>query len=131
MRELQRKQRVKKLIYSWPSLLLLVILSALLLKGAIGIFSKEHQTRVLVKDLESKAENLYNREEFLNLEIEKLRTQEGIIEEIKRKFSVTRRGEYVAIIVNEKSALPATGTTTLEWLKKLWQGIIPSLWRDK
>ena len=127
MDELQRKQRSKRLLYSIPSLCLLTILTFLLAKGALGVLGKERDSADRINLLEAKAAVLTGRQTELEEGIEKLKTEEGITEEIKQKFSVERAGEHVAIIVDEREKASSTGV--LE--EKSWWGKVKSLWSPK
>ncbi len=129
MEELQRKQRTKKILYSLPSLLLLSLLTVLFAKGAVTIFSKERESSHKVSELEAKVAQLENREGELKTDIEKLETPEGIVEEIKEKFSVSQEGEHVAVIVEESSHKTLTSTTTVEMIKNWWQKT-KKFWRE-
>ncbi len=129
MRELQRKQKIKRILYSIPSLILFAVLCFFLVKGVIGIMGKERESRERVRELEDRAEMLVSRESELEGEIARLQTEEGIKEEIKEKFSVTHDGEYVAIIVDEKGKSTTTSTSTVEWLKNSWQKV-KNLWKS-
>ncbi|MDO8565284.1 MAG: septum formation initiator family protein [bacterium] len=123
MKELQRRQYIKRLVYSWPALVLLVLVAFFLAKGAVGMIAKERQSAGRVAELDAKATALALREQSLEAGIAKLGTEEGILEEIKDKFSVTREGEYVAIIVDEKSKDKSAENKEI-WYKKLWNAII-------
>ena len=129
MRELQRKQQFKRLLYSYPSLILLLIICFFLVKGAFGIMRIERESARKVEVLESEATELALREGHVKGEIERLKTDEGVIEEIKEKFSVTQEGEHVAIIVDERARASVAGTSTAEWLKSFWQGF-KNLWGE-
>ena len=87
----------------------------------------ERESAHKVSNLEKEALALALREKKLEEEVNNLRTQEGIIEEIKQKFSVTREGEHVAIIVNERVKATSSATSTSEWFKGSWQSI-KNLW---
>lgn len=123
MRELQRKQRLKRLIFSWPSLLILSLVTALLIKGAAGVMLKERQSAQRVENLEAQAAALEAREAELNESIEELKTEEGTKAFIREKFSVAQEGEYMAIIVDEK-ARPEEGHKSKVWYKRWWDAII-------
>lgn len=123
MKELQRKQRMKQLVYSWPALVLAAIVTFFIIKGAVGIMIIERGSANRVTNLEKEAEALALRESELKSEIAKLRTDDGIVEEIKEKFSVTRDGEHVAIIVNERNGATTTENSII-WYKKLWNAMI-------
>jgi cell division protein FtsB len=130
VKELRQRQRLRRFLYSWLSLGVLAITTFFLVKGAFGIITIERESAARVRDLESEAAVLALREEELKDEIERLKTPEGVIDAIKDKFSVTREGEYVAIIVDERMRASSTEKETDDWFESLWQGI-KSLWEDK
>jgi hypothetical protein len=128
MKELQRKQFVRRVMYSYPSLIILVLLTLLLAKGAWGIFMKERESARVVRELEEKVEQVEGREAELEAAIARIQTEDGLIEEIKGKFSVTRPGEHVAIVVDERLKPTTTEESGESWLSSVWQGI-KGLWR--
>ncbi|MDP2651179.1 MAG: septum formation initiator family protein, partial [bacterium] len=120
MRELQEKQKIKRKIYSLPSLIALLILCTLLIKGAYGVVEKQVESAQRVSELEAKVQALRERSLELEANIGRLDTEEGLIEEIKEKFSVTREGEQVAIIVDQIEPDSATLPQEKSWFKRLW-----------
>jgi hypothetical protein len=128
MREFQVKLRRKHLVYSYPSLLLLGLVTILIIKGTVGIMLKERASAQRVDELQAESLRLQEARDKLNEKISKLQTEEGIKDEIKRKFSVTEEGEQVAIIVDNR--VKASSTTSFQegWIKNLWQ-VFLNLWR--
>ena len=124
MKELQRKQSMKRLLYSVPSLICLSVIVFFLAKGAAGVMLKERESSGVVSDLEAKALAGEERQKELEASIERLKTEKGIMEEIKDKFSVTREGEHVAIIIDERRAATSTGVPERVWYKRFWAAII-------
>ena len=124
MKELQRRQYTRRLLYSIPSICLLALISFFLAKGAIGIFLKERESAMVLQELEAKAMAGEERQRELENSIERLKTEEGLVEEIKNKFSVTREGEHVAIIVDEKNRATSTDVSKKAWYKRFWTAII-------
>lgn len=124
MRELQNKQKAKRALYSLPSIVLLLIVTIMLMKGAIGVISKERESKDHLEALDSKITALALREEDLKNDIGRLQTQEGIKDEIRDRFSVIEEGEHVAIIVDDKKTSTSTDLTDKPWYKRLWVAII-------
>lgn len=124
MKELRQKQRMKQVLYSWFSLILLTVLTFFIAKGSVELMSKERESAKRLTALEFETEELEVRETELHNNIAKLGTEEGIIEEIRGKFGVTREGEYVAIIVDERSESASSSVVVDHpWYKKLWDAI--------
>ncbi|MDO8590340.1 MAG: hypothetical protein Q7R69_03700 [bacterium] len=120
MKELQRKQKIRRVIYSIPSLVILSVIAFFLAKGAVGVINKERVSAAYSKNLAARAEDLVLREQELKGDIARLETEEGIKDEIRERFSVTEEGEYVAIIVNERGVSSSTDKSALPWYKRFW-----------
>lgn len=112
------------MLYSWPVLLVAAIVTTLLARGAFGVMMIERGSAKKVRDLEAEAVLLTGREKELETEIAQLKTPEGIVDEIKDKFSVTRPGEHVAIIVDERSRASTTKKEAGIWYRRWWDAII-------
>lgn len=124
MKELQRKQRTRRIIYSLPSIIILSIIAFFLIKGALEVMNKERGSSERLKVLEEKAAALLLREQELREGVTHLQTEEGIKDEIRERFSVTEEGEYVAIIVDDREVSSSTEDWSWPWYKRLWSAII-------
>ena len=127
MKKLEKKQKIRRIIYSIPSLVVLSVVAFFLAKGALGVMKKEWVSSERSRNLEEKMAASVLREQELKEEVRRLQTEEGIKGEIKEKFSVTQAGEHVAVIVDDRGASSSTDSSTLPWYKKLWLAIM----RDK
>ncbi|HEY4528650.1 MAG TPA: septum formation initiator family protein [Candidatus Paceibacterota bacterium] len=123
MREFQDKERRKRYLYSPIVLLLLSILVFFMAKGAASVMNKERESRAKVSELDKESQKLESRQKMLQANIGKLETEEGVIEEIRQKFNVTREGESVTIIVDNQEKLNTTSKDAT-WYKKWWNAII-------
>ncbi|MEK7461878.1 MAG: hypothetical protein AAB586_02290 [Patescibacteria group bacterium] len=119
MRSLKSKQRIKRLIYSIPLVVILLIIAILLTKGAIGLMGKEIESRKDSKNLEEQMSVLVTRESELKENIRRLETEEGIRDEIREKFNVTQEGELVAVIVDDRRFSSSTDDLSLPWYRKI------------
>ena len=90
MKELQKKQKIRRIIYSFPSLIVFAVVAFFLVKGAVKVMDKEWESSERVKDLEAKAVTLILRERELRDGISRLETEDGVKEEIKERFNVTQ-----------------------------------------
>jgi cell division protein FtsB len=129
MRELEKKQRTKKRIYSIPVLLILFALTVLLARGTYGVMKKRQESSNHVETLRAKLQELEDRKAELNKNIDRLSTPEGVDREIKEKFSVSKEGEEVAIIVDLKESATSTETTSGPFYKRWWN-MVKGLWED-
>ena len=124
MKELQRKQKLRKMLYSTPSFILIFIISFILAKGAIGMVIKEYKSASRIKELEGMTAGLTLREQELKVEVGRLKTEEGLKEEIRERFNVTEEGESMAIIVEDNRRSSSTDDLGQSWYKRLWAVII-------
>ena len=88
----------------WHSPLVLFILFCVLVFFAyniVGLIEKERET-ARKKELKlAEIETLRNREESINNDIQKLKTEEGIEESIREKYQVVKEGEKMVVIVDK------------------------------
>ncbi len=124
MKELQKKQKIRRIMYSIPSLILLSIIAFLLAKGAVGVMDKKRDSSELSRNLSEEAVALTLREQQLKEEVARLQTEEGVEDEIRERFSVTQEGEFVAVIVDSRNVSTSTDTSMLPWYKRLWNVIM-------
>ena len=124
MKELQKKQRIRRVMYSIPSLLALSIITFFLVKGALRVIDKERESSKRSADWEERLEGLSLREQVLQQNIAKLQTEEGIKDEMRGRFSVTEEGEYVAVIVDDRLTSTSTDDLSISWYRRLWNVIM-------
>jgi cell division protein FtsB len=129
MKEFQRKLKLRRRLYSLPVLIVLLLFTGMIIKGAIGMAEKESKSALYLEELEEKASVLNMRKDELEDNIRRLETDDGVIQEIKERFSVSEEGELVAIIVDMEDL--TSSSTELEeatWHKKL-RDTFRRLWR--
>lgn len=119
MRGIQRKNGFIRFITSPLGVVVLVILSALFINGTWGIYSKARISAEAREASEMELNELLNRKSYVEEEIRRLKTPEGIEEEIRRKFNVVKEGEEVFLFVGEKKE----ATTSVQK-----QGFIEGFW---
>ena len=100
MFDFYERRRIKHWIYSWPTLVVLVIICIFLANGVWGVYKQERQTRINKNQRLSHFNDLKIRKDSLEEEINRLNTERGIEEEIRKKFEVAKEGEEVIVIVD-------------------------------
>lgn len=101
MREFSQKRRYKQMMYSFPVLLILLLILFFIAKGSFGIYQKYSLSK---NELNSSKEDLVILEEkknYIHQKVEKLKTETGIEKEIRSKFNVAREGEKMVVIVDD------------------------------
>ena len=106
MLEFYEKRKLKRLLYSKPSLVVLVFLGVLLSIPTWGAYQKVQATSEARLSVASELHLLRTREVELQAEIDRLATDRGIEEEIRRKYEVGRQGEQMIVIVGEEPHVP-------------------------
>ncbi len=127
MKELQQKQKIKRRLYSLPALVIMFIIVGFALRGVYGVVIKNRESAQYVTNLKEKMAVLNAREIELKAEIARLETSEGVDKLIKEKFSVSKEGEKVAVIVDRETRSTSTESIQMNWFQKLWRGFL-GLW---
>ncbi|MEK7184885.1 MAG: hypothetical protein AAB683_01990 [Patescibacteria group bacterium] len=121
MIDFQRKKKIRKIIYSPISLILLSIVFILLVKGVIDVYKKEKLSINNLKQEQIEYEKLQVRKKTLNSSLEYLKTEQGIENEIRVKFRAVKEGEQVSVIV--ENILPTISTSTVKEIKGFWYNL--------
>ena len=117
MKNFQQKKQFKKIIYSKISFVVLFILVFFLGKATFNIYQKSKLSSDNYNEIKKNYESLRNRKDMLESEINKLKTDNGIEEEIRSKFNVAKSGETVVRIINSSSS---TSTNKNNSKKSFW-----------
>ncbi len=119
MEDFRSKQKIRKRLYSRATFFVLLLVTVLLLKGVWGAWDKHRESKQNLKNVEQELVQARNRELELTTRIEKLETQEGMEKEIRERFSVTKPGEEIVLIVEEDTSSGAYKAEDLPWWKKV------------
>ncbi|MEK7186763.1 MAG: hypothetical protein AAB690_00295 [Patescibacteria group bacterium] len=120
MRELERKQRTRRIIYSTPALVAIALVVIILARGAWGAVEKEKESGARVRELNGKAISLEGRQAELEEDISRLNTEAGMAEEIRSKFNVAEEGEYFVVLVEPGENKVSTSSDSRPWYEKWW-----------
>ena len=106
MRDFQRKQKIRKTLYSRGVLFGVFLLLVLVGKATWGLYDKERESQKNLDRVEADLSGLTLREEKLEQDIARLRTPEGIESEIREQFQVARPGESMVVLVEDTKEPP-------------------------
>jgi len=84
-------------------LVALLVLVMFMAKQVYDIYKKQGLSREGLTSVLNENTELQNREKMLSSEIDRLKTKDGIEEEIRNKFNVVKPGEHLVVIVNDAS----------------------------
>jgi len=97
----RKKRTTRRILYSWITLFILTIISGFLLYGVIDVIKKNKETRKNKQVALGQMATLKEREAELGSLIEALKTDQGIEESIREKFSLVKEGEEFIIIIDD------------------------------
>ncbi len=122
--EFQEKRRLKNILYSKLTLVLLLILTIILIKAVWGVHKKQDLTKDNLAKTATVYQGLQAREKMLSSEIERLKTESGTEEEIREKYGLVKPGEEVIVVVDDpdQDSGPTSSPISfwqkvLDWLK--------------
>jgi cell division protein FtsB len=121
MLEFQEKRKIKNLLYSRFTLVILIILIVLLLNAVWGVYKKQNLTKDNLTKTAATFEGLQVREKMLSVEIERLKTESGTEAVIREKYGLVKPGEEVIVVVNKDGDI---GSNTASSTVGFWQGIL-------
>ena len=120
MFDYQQKKKIRKVIYSKITLAVLFVAIIILAKANYSIYKKEVLSNENYNIVKNDFDSLKERKVVLESEIKRLKTSEGVEEEIRSKFDVSKPGEIVVNVIDNSSS------TLIENKNKgvnLWQKI--------
>jgi len=109
VREFQEKRKIKKILYSKVTILLLFVASVFLAVSDYKVYVKSRQARELNQAANMEEAGLREKIEGLEGDINHLGTQAGEEEEIRKKFNVKKPGERVLVVVERSNENDTSG----------------------
>jgi cell division protein FtsB len=107
MRNFQHKGGVKNIMQSVPVLVILFVVLLFFAWGVIRFLIKMNNTSRNREIAENKVIELSKQRDQLSGDIESLKTDRGLEENIREKFGLAKEGEGVIVIVDDKNAVEA------------------------
>lgn len=115
MREFQNRQKARKRMYSLPVVAALVVLLLLVINGTWGAFQKTRISKAALVESQENYELLKKKERRIQEDIDHMKTESGIEEEIRVQFNAAREGEQTIVIVDEKKEVIEEPEDTSLW----------------
>ena len=101
MLEFQEKKRLRNILYSKITLIALFIILIFIARATLSVYHKQKTSKGNLNKAQEEIAELKKREKMLNYEIDRLKTDRGTEEEIRKKFMVGKAGEQVIVIVDD------------------------------
>jgi len=121
MTDFQQKRKIKSVIYSKLSLIILIIIIFFIAKATYNIYQKYKLSSNNYYAVKKDYDSLKDRRLMLESEIKRLKTDNGVEEEIRSKFNVAKPGETVVTVIDSSSSNLVNTANQNE-------GFWPSLW---
>src|SRR3990172_8407411 len=125
MAEFKKNKKLKGILFSKVTLLVLFVFSVILIILLIDIIPKEISTRRNKQTVLNQLNSLKDQSLALGSQIEKLKTNDGLEEKIREKFRVVKEGEGLIVIVDDQNSsnVALTPKTASFWnfLKNLFK----------
>lgn len=106
MREFQARKKqqasLNRILNSWWTLFIALIVIVFLIRGNIRIFKNYFYVKEKYNEDINFYESLKNREAQLNKDIDRLKTDQGLDYEIRKKLDVSKDDEKVIKIIDKK-----------------------------
>lgn len=103
MEEYKEKRKIRKIIYSnWSFAFLFVILMILVFSSA-KVYVKSRNAALRNKEVKESLVASENRQTELDSETERLQSESGAEEEIRKKFNVGKPGEKILMIIDKEA----------------------------
>lgn len=105
MQDFQKRKRIRKILYSKITLAVVVVIFVLFARAAYQAHLSEKSSADYLEKVNQRFVQLDQRKNELSSGIEKLGTEQGVEDEIRSKFDVSKDGEKIAVIVDSKDDL--------------------------
>lgn len=125
MKEFQEKKRFRKIIFSKGMLFVLFLLILLLSFSLAKMYIKSRQA--VVKNEEAKKDLAETEKRMTDLErdINRLQSESGIEEEIRKNLNMSKPGEEVLVIVDKKEENDKIEEESKKrFFEKIWEWVI-------
>lgn len=127
MLDFHEKRKLKSYVYSKPTIVVLLLFALLLSTAVYERYSREREMAEKRDALASELEHLQQQASVLDAEVNRLKSERGMEEEIRDRFDVSRPGEEIVIIVEDEeknatvTSTSPTGTNATGFFGRWWR----------
>lgn len=123
MLEFQEKKKLRNILYSKVTLIALFVVLVFIARATVSVYYKQKASGENLAKAKEEVAELKKREKMLNSEIDRLKTDKGTEEEIRKKFMVGKAGEQVIVIVDDNSSNKNSAVGNSE-KKSIWSKLM-------
>ena len=120
MIDFQQKKQFKKIIHSKVFFLVFLIIIIFLGRSTYDIYQRQKLSATNYTGVKKNYDSIKERKDMLESEIDRLKTDTGIEEEIRGKFNVAKPGETVVTIVDSTSTSAGSGSVKRGFWSGFW-----------
>lgn len=121
MQEYEKPKKPTYRVFAPWFVLILLILLIFCAQGVWNIFQKHAESKRNLARVELEMQELKDRKDILEKEVNDLQTDEGLESEVRSRFQVSKEGEKVIIFNEQDQSDSAIGDTDETGEKSLWQ----------
>lgn len=120
MIDFQQKKQFKKIIYSKVFFVVFLILIIFLGRSTYDIYKRQNLSATNYSGVKKNYDGVKERKDMLEFEIERLKTDVGVEEEIRSKFNVAKPGETVVTIIAGKGTSTDASNEKSSFWSSFW-----------
>ncbi|MFO0718760.1 MAG: septum formation initiator family protein [Candidatus Paceibacterota bacterium] len=121
-REFQKRRKIRNRIYSKTTVVVLLIVILIMTRATWRVYKTKIESRKDFEKVSSELESMRAREAELKYEIDRLNTNKGTEEEIRKKFNVAKDGEGVVYVVDSKES-EENEPIEASFIQKIWKRV--------
>ncbi len=111
------KRSYRRILFSWGTLAIFLIVTILGIKGVFEMYSKESLSRERLVAAQKEQSDFKARHSSLSQSVSFLETDEGVESELRKKYRVIKPGEEVVLVVDD---IQRSSSTTTQTIRKAW-----------
>lgn len=123
MREFQERRKTRNIIFSWPMIGLLAVFNIAVGARLIGVYSESLRASKEEKAVNHELQVLNEKRGRLEAEVGRLGTDQGVEEELRKRFGVSKPGEEMLVIINN-GANGSSGDQVPESPGSFWRNFL-------
>ena len=127
MRDYQGKKKWHIFFRSKSFILLVLVIFIFLGRGVWDVYKKDEVARMNKDEALLKLNALKSKEEGLTAEIERLKSERGIEEELRRRFQVAKPGEEILVVIDKNQAKKELVSEREPWYESVWNEILAAI----
>ena len=109
MREFQERRKTRNIIFSWPIIGFLVVFNIVVGVRLVGIYTESLSASKEEETANHELQALENKKIKLETEVKRLSADQGIEEELRKRFGMAKPGEEMLIIINNNAKGSSSG----------------------